>query len=715
MKAQTAEINVYGMDCADCASKIERAVAGLPGALAVHTALASEKVVVTFDPAQLDAAAIRRVIEGEGYASSLAPGDKAQVPGAATPDTGRAILYFGLIAGVLLVALVLGEWLGLFERITGHVPWFAWLAAILIGGYPIFRGVVRATLRRRITSHTLMTVGLLAALAVGEWTAALLVTFFMRVADYTERFTAAQARRALRNLTALTPQTARVLRGGLEQEVSVAEVRAGEIVVVRPGERIPVDGEVVAGQATIDQAAITGESMPVEVEPGSRVYAATLAHLGSLRIRTTRVGEETTFGRVVRLVIESETNRAEVQRLADKVSSYVLPVVIGVALLTFILSRDPLATAAVLLVACSCAFAMATPVAILASIGAAAKRGLLIKGGKYLELLAKADVLLLDKTGTVTLGRPRITDVHPLGTATQEEILALAAAAERDSEHPLAEAVRSEARVRGLVLPEVTHFEAVPGQGVRAKIAGAVVAVGSRRMLPEAPNLPEAAALEAAGKTLLFVLKDGELVGLLAAADTLRPEVPRALEQLRALGVRHIELLTGDNARTAAAIAAPLNIAYQADLLPEDKIGIVRQHQAAGRTVVMVGDGVNDAPALAQAEVGIAMGAAGTDVALEAAHVALMRDDWLLVPEVFALARRTMRVVAGNLGFTIAFNAVGLTLAAFGFLPPVFAAAAQALPDLGILGNSSRLLRQQRATPHVARGESKPHLEGALG
>jgi Cd2+/Zn2+-exporting ATPase/Cu+-exporting ATPase len=694
LKAQTAEINVHGMDCASCASKIERAVAGLPGALAVHTALESEKVLVTFDPAQLDAAAIRRVIEGEGYASSLAPGDKAQVPGGATANTGRAILYFGLIAGVLLMAVVLGEWLGLFERITGHVPWFAWLAAILIVGYPVFRGVVRATLRRRITAQTLMTVGLLAALAVGEWTAALLVAFFMRVADYTERFTAAQARLALRNLTALTPQTARVLRGGLEREVPVAEVGVGEIVVVRPGERIPVDGEVVAGQAAIDQAAITGESMPVEVEPGSRVYAASLAHLGSLRIRTTRVGEDTTFGRVVRLVSEAEASRAEVQRLADKVASYYLPAVIGVALLTFILSRDPLATAAVLLVACSCAFAMATPIAMLASIGAAAKRALLIKGGKYLELLAKADVLLLDKTGTVTLGRPRITDVHPCGTATQEQVLALAAAAERDSEHPLAEAVRSEARVRGLVLPEATHFEAVPGLGVRAEIAGAVVAVGSRRLLPETLYLPEAAAFEAAGKTLLFVLKDGELVGLLAATDTLRPEVPRALEQLRALGVRHIELLTGDNARTAAAIAAPLNIAYQADLLPEDKIGIVRQHQAAGRTVVMVGDGVNDAPALAQAEVGIAMGAAGTDVALEAAHVALMRDDWLLVPDVFALARRTMRVVAGNLGFTIAFNVVGLTLAAFGFLPPVLAAASKLIPDVLILGNSSRLLRQ---------------------
>jgi Cd2+/Zn2+-exporting ATPase/Cu+-exporting ATPase len=499
-----------------------------------------------------------------------------------------------------------------------------------------------------------------------------------------------------------------VLREGLEHEVPVSDVSVGEIVVVRPGERIPVDGEVVWGEATVNQAAITGEAMPVEVAPRDMVFAATIAELGSLRVRATRVGEETTFGRVVKLVEEAERNRAEVQRLADKVAGYYLPVVVGVALATLLISRNPLATAAVLLIACSCAFAMATPIAMLASIGAAAKRGLLIKGGKYLELLAKADVLLLDKTGTVTLGRPQLTDIHPVGTIAAEALLALAAAAERDSEHPLAQAVRAAAQARGLKLPEPSGFTALPGRGVRAVIGGSSVAVGSRRILPEGYAVPAAAqALEADGKTVLYVLKDGELIGLLAAADTLRPEVPAAIGQLRTFGLTHIELLTGDNARSAEAIAAQLGIRYRAELLPEDKIAIVKAHQAAGHTVVMVGDGVNDAPALAQADVGIAMGAAGTDVALEAAHVALMRDDWWLVPEVVAIARRTMRVVAGNLGFTVAFNVVGLTLAALGYVPPVVAAAVQALPDLGILGNSSRLLRQ-RSTVHPGLGSSEP-------
>lgn len=701
MQTQTIEVNVHGMDCASCASGIERALAAVPGVETVHTVLVSEKAVITFNPARVDAAAVCRAIEGQGYACTMLrgmlQGDTAHAQGPVTPNASRAVLtLFGLSAGVLLVVFVLGEWLGLFETVTERVPWLIWLAAVLVGGYPVFRGVVRAALKRRITSHTLMSVGVLAAVVVGEWTAALVVIFFMRVADYTEHFTMAQSRRALKDLTAMAPQTARVLRDGLEQELAVAQVRVGETVVVRPGERIPVDGEVVDGQATVNQAAITGESMPVEVESGAQVFAATIAQLGSLRVRAKRVGTDTTFGRVITLVEEAESHKADVQRLADKVAGYYLPVVIGVALLTFALSRNPLATAAVLLVACSCAFAMATPIAMLASIGAAAKQGLLIKGGKYLELLARADVLLLDKTGTVTLGRPRLEAVRALGKYSPDEVLGLAAAAERDSEHPLAEAVRAEARARGLELPEPTRFEAIPGQGVRAEVGGHEVAVGSRRMLPEAPELPEARALEAAGKTLLFVLKDGEIVGILAAADTLRPEVPDALERIRGLGVKHIELLTGDNTRTAAAIAEPLGIGYQANLLPEDKIRIVKEHQANGRTVVMIGDGVNDAPALAQADIGIAMGAAGTDVALEAAHIALMRDDWGLVPEVLAIARRTMRVVKGNLGFTIAFNAIGLTLAAFGFLPPVFAAAAQSLPDLGILGNSSRLLRQGR-------------------
>jgi Cd2+/Zn2+-exporting ATPase/Cu+-exporting ATPase len=542
-----------------------------------------------------------------------------------------------------------------------------------------------------------MSIGVIAALAVGQWTTAAIVVLFMRVGDYVESFTAERARRAVKDLTNLSPQMARVERNGVEQETTIERVQVNDIVIVRPGEQIPVDGVVVDGQATIDQATITGESLPIEAGVGSTVFAATIAQLGHLRLRVTRVGADTTFGRVIKLVEEAESQRADVQRIADRFSAYFLPVVAAIALLTFLLRRDPLATAAVLVVACSCSFALATPIAMLASIGASAKRGLLIKGGKYLELLAKADVVLLDKTGTLTVGLPQITDVVALNGKSELEVLTLAAAAERHSEHPLAKAVREAGRVRGVSALPTQNFVALPGFGVRAQVNGGTIAVGNHRLLPQTATFAEVDGLNQQGKSLLYVLENETPIGVLAASDSVRPEVPEAIHALQQLGIRHIELLTGDHEQSAKNIAEQLGIAYQADLLPADKIAIVKQHQAQGRVVVMVGDGVNDAPALAQADVGIAMGATGSDIALEAAHVALMRDDWRLVPETFTIARRTLRVVKMNFAFTTLYNTVGLLLAAFGILPPVLAAVAQSLPDLGILANSSRLLHQRKS------------------
>lgn len=630
-----------------------------------------------------------------GTCCAVAPGDSPDASHPLGSFTRHVLTLFGVVFGTVLFVVVLGEWFGLFELYTKRVPWPLGLTVVLIGGYPVFRNVVRASLRRRVTSHTLMTVGALAALALGEWATAAVVVLFMRVSDFAERFTVERARRAVKNLTAMAPQLARVEREGTELELPVAEIVVGETVIVRPGERIPVDGEVIAGQATVDQSTITGESMPAEAGPGTRVFAATLARLGSLRVRVTHVGPDTTFGRVIKMVEEAEGHRADVQRWADKFSGYYLPVVAAVAALTLLLRHDVLASAAVLVVACSCSFALATPVAMLASVGASAKRGLLIKGGKYLELLARADVLLLDKTGTLTFGRPQITEIRSLNGQPERDVLVLAAAAERYSEHPLAEAVRIEARRRGLPIQAPEDFEAIPGLGVRARVNGTVVAVGKAEMGKSTASVASAIAdLEAQGRTLLLVSRDGEPVGLLAATDTIRPEVPAALAAAREVGLAHLEMLTGDNDRTAAALAQSLGVAYRANLLPEEKIAIVKEYQAKGRTVVMVGDGVNDAPALAQADVGIAMGAAGTDIAIEAAHIALMRSDWRLVPEVVRIARRTMRVVKLNIAFTALYNLVGLSLAAFGFLPLALAAAAQSLPDLGILANSSRLLRQ---------------------
>lgn len=697
---QPMEVPIRGMDCLECTQHVQQALAALPGVRSVQVYLTSEKAVLQMDPDQVTLAEIRQAVAGVGYSvpvGALTP----EVPSAAravASFTRPVLTLFGLVVGVVLLVVVAGEWLGLFERITDRVPWWLGTLLVVVVGSPIFINVLRAAWRRQILSHTLMSLGVVAALAVGQWSTAAVVVFFMYVGLYAERFTTERSRGALKRLTALAPQTARVERDGQEQDVAIGEVQVGETVMVRPGERIPVDGIVLEGQATVDQATITGESLPVEAGAGSHVFATTIASLGHLKVRTTQVGADTTFGRVVQLVEEAEAHRAEVQRLADRFSAYFLPVVASLALLTFLISRNPLATAAVLVVACSCSLALATPIAMLASIGAGAKRGVLIKGGKYLEALAQADVLFVDKTGTLTTGRPQMTDTIALADRSPTEVLQLASSAERYSEHPLAEAVRRAATERGLQPDEPEHFEALPGAGVRAKVSGRQVTVGNARLLPEALQTEAAQTLEAQGKTLLFVAVDGTLAGVLAATDTVRPEVAQALSEVRALGVKRIELLTGDHEQTAAALAEALGITYRANLLPEDKIAIVQVEQAKGNVVVMVGDGVNDAPALAQANVGIAMGAAGTAIALEAAHLALMRDDWTLVPDALRIARRTMRVVKMNIWFTALYNLIGLSLAAFGILPPILAAAAQSLPDLGILANSSRLLRQSEAS-----------------
>ena len=723
MIEKTLVIPVRGMACAECTLHVQRAIATLPGVKSVEVFLASEKAIIQINPAQVDLPAIRQAVESAGYSvptldadlsEPVAKGSRPQAARAAEFSL-RALTLFALVFGLVFFIAVVGEGLGLFEAATRRIPWPVSLAVILAGGYPVFRNVIRATLRGQVISHSLMTLGVLAAIAVGEWATAAVVVLFMRLGAYTESFTTESARRAVRDLTAIAPQKARVIRNGQETEILADQVLVGETVIVRPGEKIPVDGVVLGGKATVDQSSITGESLPVEAGPGARVFAATVIHLGSLRIRAEYVGLDTTFGRVIKLVEEAEGNRAQVQRLADRFSAWYLPTVAGVAALTLILRRDALAAAAALVVACSCSFALATPIAMLASIGAAAKRGLLIKGGKYLETLDQAEVLLIDKTGTLTLGKPEITeivtstqvatraDTKAVGEDDRDVLLQFAASAERYSEHPLAEAVLQAARQRGLELWEPEQVEMIPGLGVRARVNGRRVAVGNRRMteqeIGEALDpLPRAAQLEAEGKTILFVSLDGVLAGLLAAADTLRPEAPEALVAARKAGIKHIELLTGDNERTTAALAKGLAqdkhpLPYRAGLLPEDKIAIVKEYQTQGRRVIMVGDGVNDAPALAQADVGIARGAAGAEIALEAAHIALLRDDWRLVPEALNIARRTMRVVRLNIVFTAIYNLLGVSLAALGLLPPILAAAAQSLPDLGILANSSRLLR----------------------
>ena len=694
-ETQTIEVPIAGMDCTECTQTVRRAISALAGVRKADVFLASEKAIIQLDPALVKLIDIRKAVSNAGYSVPEQNGEDI-TPHAALGDFSRRVFTaLGLAFGAIILLVVVGEWLGLLDNLTRFIPFPIGVMLVLIGGVPIFLNVIRATWKRQVISHTLMSIGALAALFVGEWTTAMVVVFFMHIGNYTESLTTEGARRAVKDLTTMAPQTARVENDGEETDTPIANVRVDDIIVIRPGEKIPVDGEVISGQGAVDQSSVTGESMPTEAGAGSRVFAATLLRQGTLKVRTQAVGAQSTFGRVIKMVEAAEAHRADVQQFADTFSAYYLPIVMSIAALTFLFSRNPLATAAVLLVACSCSIALATPIAMLATIGANAKCGVLIKGGKYLETLARADVLLIDKTGTLTLGKPKVTDIISLNGLDERSLLSYAASADRYSEHPLADALRRAAHERDLQIHEATNFASIAGMGVRAEVNDATITVGRHSMLKDIVLPQHAQTLEAQGKTVLFVSKDGALAGLIAASDTLRSEVPEALQEAKRLGIKKIELLTGDNEQVASSVGNSLGISYRAGLLPEDKIRIVKEYQSQGHIVVMVGDGINDAPALAQANVGIAMGAAGTDIAIEAAHITLLREDWNLVPHVLATAQRTMRVVKGNLGFTAAYNLIGLTLAAFGFLPPMLAAALQSIPDLGILGNSARLMRQK--------------------
>ena len=694
---KSIEIRIQGMDCSECTAHVDRAIRSVPDVYDVQVFLGAEKAKIAFQENTPDLKLIRQAVRDAGYEVILDPGEQqVDIASEKEKETSNRLKKVLLIVfGLVLFVAVFGEWLGIFEQVTDLIPWFVWLAMIVVGGWPIFQNVARSALKGQVISHSLMTLGVIAAIAVKEWPTAAVVVLFMRVGDYVEGLTTGNARKAVKNLTSMAPQTAHVEKQGKESAIPIARVNIGDIVVIRPGESIPVDGEVIGGSAVVDQSAISGEAMPVDAIIGIKVFAASIIKVGMLKIRTTAIGTDTTFGKVISLVEEAEGNRADVQRVADKFAGYYLPVVAAIALLTLIFRRDPLAAAATLVVACSCSFALATPIAMLASIGSAAKQGLLIKGGKYLETLAKVDTLFVDKTGTLTTGNPQITDIVPFGKFTEDELLKYAVSVEQYSEHPLGAAVRQKAVQQHAASLEVREFANISGKGVTGKVGNFHIEILNNLDLEQNKNIDEVLEkLTAEGKTTFFILVNKELAGIMAAADTPRQEVKMALEAIKAMGINQIVLLSGDKLPPVENLANDLGIDFRAGLLPEEKIAAVRKAQSEGKLVAMVGDGINDAPALAQADVGIAMGATGSEIAIEAAHIALLREDWMLVPQAFEIAHRTMRVVKSNILFTAIYNLAGLSLAAFGFLPPVLAAALQSLPDVGILANSARLIQK---------------------
>ena len=580
-----------------------------------------------------------------------------------------------------------------------------YLASAVIGGMPLFLLAARSVIvKHDITAGVMASVAMIAAIIVGEYSAAALVVFMFAVGDWLENLTIARANNALRDLARLVPATVTVRREDQELTLPIEQILLDDIVIVRTGERIGVDGRVLRGAGSVNQAAITGESMPVEKAAGDEVFAGTLNEVGALEIQVTRVGPDTTLGQIVKLVQDAQSSQAPVQRVANRYARILVPVTFGIAIGVFLLTRDVTRSITILVVVCPCALVLATPTAVVAAIGNAARRGMLVKSGTVIEQVGRVDVVAFEKTGTLTHGRPVVQEVISLDGTPGQHILALAGATERDSEHPLGRAIVQACRSRQIE-PGLCHDFAVrPGFGVTGQVEGHHVLVGNRALLAAEgvtwPNTvdEQVQRLEDQGLTVVPVVVDGQVAGLITLTDPPRIVARTVIAELRQLGIGETIMITGDNQRAAALIARELGIdRVFAEVLPQDKLRIVRELQASGKRVAFVGDGVNDAPALAAAEIGIAMGLAGTDVALETAHIGLMADEIERIPQVIALSRAALRVIRQNVAFSMSVNLLAVVLGSLGIIGPVVGALLHEFSALPVLANSARLINYHGA------------------
>jgi heavy metal translocating P-type ATPase len=629
------------------------------------------------------------------------------VPTAATPknydsghegDSHRHTLEWVDVARVGFVALAAGAvWFRLWEpfprlSIIG-------LGATLVGGYPIFKEATENVLERKMTMELSMTIALVAALLIGEFFTALVITGFVLAAEILEGLTVARGRQAIRQLLDYLPPTATVRRNGQVRDIPADALHVGDLVLVNPGGRIPVDGTVVAGDSYVDQATITGESIPVEKGTGSTVYAGTINQSGALEIRAERLGRDTSFGKIIEAVERAERSRAPVQKTADRLAGYLVYFALAAAALTFLITRDVRSTISVVIVAGACGIAAGTPLAILGAIGRAARQGAIVKGGLYLEVLASIDTVVLDKTGTVTFGTPSVRAVLTATGVSEEDVVRAAAVAERRSEHSLGKAVLARAAEQGLPHVEPERFTYAPGKGVIAELGGERFFAGSAGLLADhGIGLSALGGRTADGASPVFVARGEQLLGVIEVADTIRPEAAEAVHALRTMGIRTI-LLTGDASQVAQSVARELAVdEVAAGLLPDQKREWIERLVQQGRKVAMVGDGVNDAPALAAANVGVAMGS-GTDVARESADIVLLGNDLVKFVETVRIARRTRQIILQNFAGTLAVDAVGMGLAAYGFLNPLLAAFIHVSSELTFILNSTRLLPGSRTHP----------------